>query len=156
VHSAACRERAKNAEEGNSVTELYLQAGPDTAELRAKVDLLEQVCQSSVVVLCCTVSSMRGSDLHVLQLAQSPTNCGSATPHQHAHLTALLDSILLLEMQVAGEPAYDTLRTKQQLGYSVHVGTRLTHGALGFCVTVASGGLMLIRFQILNSYTLDP
>lgn len=41
--------------------------------------------------------------------------------------------------QVAGEPAYDTLRTKQQLGYSVHVGTRLTHGALGFCVTVASG-----------------
>lgn len=43
-------------------------------------------------------------------------------------------------LQIAGEPAYDALRTKQQLGYSVHVGTRLTHGALGFCVTVASGG----------------
>jgi len=42
-------------------------------------------------------------------------------------------------LQIASEPAYDTLRTKQQLGYSVHVGTRLTHGALGFCVTVASG-----------------
>ena len=39
-----CRERAKNLEEGNSVAELYLQAGADTAELRAKVDLLEQVC----------------------------------------------------------------------------------------------------------------
>jgi hypothetical protein len=39
-----CRERAKNPEEGNSVAELYLQAGADTAELRAKVDLLEQVC----------------------------------------------------------------------------------------------------------------
>ena len=39
----APRERAKNPEEGNSVTELYLQAGPDAPELRAKVDLLEQV-----------------------------------------------------------------------------------------------------------------
>ena len=38
-----------------------------------------------------------------------------------------------------GEPCYDTLRTKQQLGYSVHAGTRLTHGVLGFCVVVASG-----------------
>jgi hypothetical protein len=56
--------------------------------------------------------------------------------------TAALQSVTRcssVRMQVAGEPAYDTLRTKQQLGYSVHVGTRLTHGALGFCVTVASG-----------------
>eukprot|EP00208_Stichococcus_sp_RCC1054_P001535 CAMPEP_0206142388 /NCGR_PEP_ID=MMETSP1473-20131121/16665_1 /ASSEMBLY_ACC=CAM_ASM_001109 /TAXON_ID=1461547 /ORGANISM="Stichococcus sp, Strain RCC1054" /LENGTH=1083 /DNA_ID=CAMNT_0053537371 /DNA_START=256 /DNA_END=3510 /DNA_ORIENTATION=+ len=56
--------------------------------------------------------------------------CGSDS----AATRALVD---LLE-QVAGEPAYDTLRTKQQLGYSVHAGTRLTHGALAFCVVVAS------------------
>ena len=41
-----CRERAKNPEEGNSVAELYLQAGADAADLRAKVDLLEQVTPS--------------------------------------------------------------------------------------------------------------
>lgn len=44
LHCPPCRERAKNPEEGNSVAELYLQAGADAAELRAKVDLLEQVC----------------------------------------------------------------------------------------------------------------
>ncbi len=38
-----CREAAKNAEEDNSVTELYLQAGPDSPVERARVDLLEQV-----------------------------------------------------------------------------------------------------------------
>ncbi|KAK9820983.1 hypothetical protein WJX81_000873 [Elliptochloris bilobata] len=41
--------------------------------------------------------------------------------------------------QVAGEPAYDTLRTKEQLGYSVHASVRLTHGMLGFAVVVVSG-----------------
>ena len=38
-----------------------------------------------------------------------------------------------------GEPCYDTLRTKQQLGYSVHSGVRLTFGVIGFCVVIASG-----------------
>lgn len=41
--------------------------------------------------------------------------------------------------QVAGEPAYDTLRTKEQLGYSVNAAVRLTHGMLGFAVVVVSG-----------------
>ena len=45
-----------------------------------------------------------------------------------------------------GEPCYDTLRTKQQLGYSVHAGTRLTHGVLGFCIVVASGAHALPIF----------
>lgn len=42
-------------------------------------------------------------------------------------------------LQVLHEPCYDTLRTKQQLGYSVHSGVRLTHGILGFAVCVVSG-----------------
>ena len=40
---------------------------------------------------------------------------------------------------MAGEPAYDTLRTKEQLCYSVNAGVRLTHGVLGFAVVVVSG-----------------
>lgn len=40
--------------------------------------------------------------------------------------------------QVLYEPVYDTLRTKQQLGYSVSSGARLTHGVCGFCVVVVS------------------
>ncbi len=42
-------------------------------------------------------------------------------------------------LQILREPCYDTLRTKQQLGYSVHSGVRLTHGILGFAVCVVSG-----------------
>ena len=41
--------------------------------------------------------------------------------------------------QVFSEPFYDTLRTKEQLGYSVHCSTRLTHGILGFAFVVISG-----------------
>ena len=43
--------------------------------------------------------------------------------------------------QIFSEPFYDTLRTKEQLGYSVHCSTRLTHGILGFAFVVISGGL---------------
>ena len=48
-------------------------------------------------------------------------------------------------VQVLHEPCYDTLRTKQQLGYSVHSGVRLTHGILGFAVCVVSGLLHSCR-----------
>jgi hypothetical protein len=48
-------------------------------------------------------------------------------------------SACLPACQVASEPCYDTLRTKQQLGYTVHCGMRLTHGVLGFCIVVVSG-----------------
>ena len=46
---------------------------------------------------------------------------------------------LLRGEQVMAEPVYDTLRTKEQLGYSVHCSTRLTHGVLGFAFVVVSG-----------------
>lgn len=49
-----------------------------------------------------------------------------------------LRSVLDLADQVLFEPCYDVLRTKQQLGYSVYTGARLTHGVLGFCITVVS------------------
>ncbi|KAL4440115.1 hypothetical protein ABPG75_003116 [Micractinium tetrahymenae] len=48
---------------------------------------------------------------------------------------ALLDMV----EQLMYEPCFDTLRTKEQLGYSVHSGTRRTHGVLGLCVVVVSG-----------------
>eukprot|EP00798_Chlamydomonas_sp_ICE-L_P021126 gene21126-28013_t len=40
--------------------------------------------------------------------------------------------------QVVSEPCYNQLRTKEQLGYTVHSGVRMTHGILGFCFTVQS------------------
>ena len=51
-----------------------------------------------------------------------------------------------MHLQVLHEPCYDTLRTKQQLGYSVHSGVRLTHGILGFAVCVVSGTLYTLQF----------
>jgi secreted Zn-dependent insulinase-like peptidase len=44
-------------------------------------------------------------------------------------------------VQVLYEPVYDTLRTKQQLGYTVSSGARLTHGVCGFCVVVVSAAV---------------
>ena len=40
--------------------------------------------------------------------------------------------------QVVGEPAFDVLRTKEQLGYTVMCGSRFTHGVLGFVFAVQS------------------
>jgi len=36
------------------------------------------------------------------------------------------------------EPLYDTLRTKEQLGYAVSCGLRNTNGVLGFCIRLES------------------
>ncbi|CAI7900571.1 unnamed protein product [Closterium sp. NIES-53] len=44
----------------------------------------------------------------------------------------------MLTPQVMSEPLFDTLRTKEQLGYRVDCGTRLTHGVFGFCIRVQS------------------
>ncbi|CAI5522150.1 unnamed protein product [Closterium sp. Naga37s-1] len=47
-------------------------------------------------------------------------------------------SLVDLLEQVMSEPLFDTLRTKEQLGYRVDCGTRLTHGVFGFCIRVQS------------------
>ena len=44
----------------------------------------------------------------------------------------------LLEAAIS-ERCYDTLRTREQLGYAVHCGVRLTHAMLGFAFVVVSG-----------------
>lgn len=43
------RAPAKNAEDDNSVAEVYLQLGPDTLESRAALDLIAQACQVAVL-----------------------------------------------------------------------------------------------------------
>lgn len=63
--------------------------------------------------------------LHTLQVGLSSSDL---------RLRVLAD----LVEQVLSEPLYDSLRTKQQLGYTVSSGTRLTHGVTGFCVVVVS------------------
>jgi len=56
---------------------------------------------------------------------------GPAADVQRRALLDLVDQILY-------EPTYNTLRTKQQLGYIVSSGTRLTQGMLGLCITIQS------------------
>jgi hypothetical protein len=51
-----CRCRAKNAEEENSVVELYLQCCADTVQDRALLDMVEQVCvceRGEEGLMCC-------------------------------------------------------------------------------------------------------
>eukprot|EP00850_Spirogloea_muscicola_P012506 SM000081S22640 [mRNA] locus=s81:244115:252096:- [translate_table: standard] len=47
-------------------------------------------------------------------------------------------SLLDLMEQVAYEPCYDQLRTKEQLGYRVDCGVRNTHRIFGFCFRIQS------------------
>jgi len=49
-------------------------------------------------------------------------------------------AVLDLVAHAAAEPCYNRLRTREQLGYSVHAGARSTHGVLGYCVVVVSSG----------------
>lgn len=56
---------------------------------------------------------------------------GACDPRDRA-LVDLVDQLIY-------EPCYDTLRTKEQLGYTVSSGPRLTHGVAGLCVVVQSG-----------------
>jgi hypothetical protein len=49
--------------------------------------------------------------------------------------------------QVVSEALYDTLRTKQQLGYTVSSGARLTHGVTGFCVVVVSAAFDAVTVE---------
>jgi secreted Zn-dependent insulinase-like peptidase len=53
-------------------------------------------------------------------------------------MQCLLNLASITSPQVLYQPVYDTLRTKQQLGYTVSSGARLTHGVCGFCVVVVS------------------
>lgn len=66
-------------------------------------------------------------------------NCGvelyfQCCPGHKAKDRATID---LLD-QIISEPAYNQLRTKEQLGYTVYSGMRLTHSILGFCFGVVS------------------
>ena len=40
--------------------------------------------------------------------------------------------------QIVFEPFYDVLRTKEQLGYGVASGMRMTNGVYAFCFTIES------------------
>ena len=64
---------------------------------------------------------------------ESYFQCGDTTldPRQRG-LLDLIDQLLY-------EPCYNTLRTKEQLGYSVHSGPRLTYGISGLCIVIQSG-----------------
>lgn len=59
---------------------------------------------------------------------------------EHVALMDLLEAVL-------EEPYFDSLRTKQQLGYSVSCGCRNTFGVLGFCFQVVSSSYSLAEVQ---------
>ena len=68
----------------------------------------------------------------VVNSACSTCSVVQVGPATGARLRALLD----LADQVLYEPVYNVLRTKQQLGYTVHSFARLNYGVLGFTVAV--------------------
>ena len=112
------------------------------------------ICQSSRSLLgdgCRLLASERkresciklplGPPLLFSEATKNPEedNCGVEIYFQccHGHESKDLATIDLLE-QIISEPAYNQLRTKEQLGYTVYSGMRLTHSVLGFCFGVVS------------------
>ncbi|KAF4685801.1 hypothetical protein FOZ60_006075 [Perkinsus olseni] len=75
-----------------------------------------------------------------LEETQDPTEQNSVLEaYYQCSPNNIRDRVLLdLLESVMEEPLFDTLRTKQQLGYSVFCGVRLTGGVLGYVVVVQS------------------
>lgn len=71
------------------------------------------------------------NDVHKSSCIESYYQVGVQEP---AHINMTLE----LFAQLAQEPAFDTLRTKEQLGYIVWSGTRRSGGAQGFRVIIQS------------------
>jgi hypothetical protein len=73
-----------------------------------------------------------------------------------------LDTLVAFGKQVVAEPVFDSLRTKQQLGYSVSAGVRLTSNVLGFAFTVLSGFasavllFFVFQFDLRNALFFNP
>ncbi|XP_068623358.1 nardilysin-like [Battus philenor] len=74
--------------------------------------------------------------LRVLSLNPTSTNSIVTNYYQGEATTAKDTAILEVLMMLMEEPVFDSLRTKEQLGYSVFSMMRYTFGVLGFSVTV--------------------
>lgn len=75
--------------------------------------------------------------------ARNPSEDNSCTESYfqvglHADPTPADRALCDLAAQLLSEPAFHTLRTQEQLGYTVSSGVRNTHGVLGFCLHVQS------------------
>ncbi|KAG1662575.1 hypothetical protein FOA52_003954 [Chlamydomonas sp. UWO 241] len=82
-----------------------------------------------------------GVELMHKEAAKNPEdeNCGVEIYFQCTEASSYIDRahVDMLD-QILNEPAYNQLRTKEQLGYTVYTGMRLTHGVLGFCFGVVT------------------
>lgn len=67
-------------------------------------------------------------------LSQAPFARPPRAAPQVSEYNTELAALVSLVDQLISEKAFNTLRTKEQLGYTVHFGQRLTHGILGFCM----------------------
>ncbi|CAG5044107.1 unnamed protein product [Parnassius apollo] len=74
--------------------------------------------------------------LRVLSLNPASTNSIVTNYYQGESTTPRDTAVLEVLMMLMEEPVFDSLRTKEQLGYSVFSMMRYTFGVLGFSVTV--------------------
>lgn len=71
-------------------------------------------------------------------LCKSDPNSVITNYYQSDHLTIKNSAMLDIIMMIIEEPLFDTLRTKEQLGYHVYCSSRDTFGVLGFSISVFS------------------
>eukprot|EP00854_Cymbomonas_tetramitiformis_P031930 gene31930-40309_t len=94
----------------------------------------------SDVIVRLAEDEAKSADCTVVGRAKNPKEQNSAVESYFQlmpHSVKERATVELLE-QVMEEACYDTLRTKEQLGYTVSCGLRLTGGVLGFCINVVS------------------
>jgi nardilysin len=126
--------------------------------------LLGNMVEEEASTLVHSVQTILGSETCILPADQRAPDCAAILPSNtillkktptknpeeensvvEAYIQCCPDALmprvtLDLVDQLMYEPCYDTLRTKEQLGYTVFSGLRLSSGMLGFCIIVQSGG----------------
>ena len=87
---------------------------------------------------CCELPRGEERVLRVDGLNTRDGNTAVTNYYQGGPGTMITHSVLELMNVLMEEPAFDVLRTREQLGYTVFSVFRNTHGVLGFSITVCA------------------
>jgi len=78
---------------------------------------------------CCRVKTFNSED----------KNCSTVNYYQCGRASVTKCCMSELLVQLLDEPAFNALRTREQLGYDVTCQRRTTYNTLGFLITVSTG-----------------
>mmetsp|Transcript_41353 Transcript_41353/g.94825 ORF Transcript_41353/g.94825 Transcript_41353/m.94825 type:complete len:296 (+) Transcript_41353:3-890(+) len=124
----------------------YIGGNIDQAEARELFDAMAHTFDGSCALprskihlgQCVELPSSAATLWRVPSRNPADANCAVEVYWQLGESTLRLSAMLSLLDHLMFEPLFDSLRTKQQIGYSVRCSSRNTMQVLGFCIGVVS------------------